>query len=241
MKKVFSLFMALLFAISLFACGKEESKEPTVPTPATPEQVTPTETPVIPSETPTQPEVPDLPIELEVEQLKQNYRHVKSLAIKKNMNNGKAPHSLYLDSWGEWGFVSGDEWWVYGMEIRTQNSEDPLFSDLDAEYYEHPLLDLREGDYYFDVYIRAQTRSNNPIDYTKTTLKISCALMSLEFLCGFYDEIYPMLEIGEQYEMVIFARKGDTIVGWGEDWFVWSEQNEADYTKVIDTDASIIK
>ena len=41
MKKVLSLFMVLLLAISLFACGKEESKEPTIPTPATPEQVNP--------------------------------------------------------------------------------------------------------------------------------------------------------------------------------------------------------
>ena len=41
MKKVLSLFMVLLFAISLFACGNKENKEPTVPTPATPEQVTP--------------------------------------------------------------------------------------------------------------------------------------------------------------------------------------------------------
>ena len=70
MKKVLSLFMVLLLAISLFACGKEVSKEPTAPTPATPEQVTPVtppetlvtppETPVIPPETPT----PDVPVEL---------------------------------------------------------------------------------------------------------------------------------------------------------------------------------
>ena len=54
MKKVFSLFMTLLFAISLFACGNKENKEPTVPTPATPEQVTPItppETPLTPLET----------------------------------------------------------------------------------------------------------------------------------------------------------------------------------------------
>ena len=31
MKKVLSLFMVLLLAISLFACGKEEAKQPTIP------------------------------------------------------------------------------------------------------------------------------------------------------------------------------------------------------------------
>ena len=77
MKKVLSLFMVLLLAISLFACGNKENKEPTVPIPATPEQVTPitpTETPVIPPETPVTPSetpvippetpTPDVPVEL---------------------------------------------------------------------------------------------------------------------------------------------------------------------------------
>ena len=65
MKKVLSLFMVLLFAISLFACGKEESKEPTVPTPATPGQVTPItppETPVTSPETPVTPSNPEIEI-----------------------------------------------------------------------------------------------------------------------------------------------------------------------------------
>ena len=80
MKKVLSLFMVLLLAISLFACGNKENKEPTVPTPATPEQVTPItppetsvlppETPVIPPETPT-PDVPDTHIRNPEEVLQQ--------------------------------------------------------------------------------------------------------------------------------------------------------------------------
>lgn len=65
MKKVLSLFMVLLFAISLFACGNKESKEPTVPIPATPEQVTPItppETSVLPPETPVTPSNPEIEI-----------------------------------------------------------------------------------------------------------------------------------------------------------------------------------
>ena len=217
MKKVLSLFMALLFAISLFACGKEESKEPTIPTPATPEQVIP-ETPIVP------PETSATPPESELSEIEKEMRLIEETA----------PYYISLRFGDPSGYI-----------LRMNNNEDitakgdvvTLRVEID---YKKAGMTLHTGDEYTQVVADKEYSFDfyfPPEDYTsKEFVKVNLPIHSVtksDYFCKFYDALSPYLEPSFYRHIIVVLRDGETILGWGEANFEWSESDHQKMTEWI--------
>ena len=200
MKKVLSLFMVLLLAISLFACGNKENKEPTVPTPATPEQVTPTETPTSP--------VKLTEVEQEMLTIMQNYQQFNNAGF----NNWTGP--IDLVSSNEDIVLQKD---VMVLEVFIMYKENNLTLQTNGQYIQI----LEDKGYCFDVYLEKKTETSKEL--VKVTLPIYSVSMEQSYYCKFYEALSEHLEVGLNCQTILVLRDGDTILGWTDSSLIWDE------------------
>ena len=218
MKKVFSLFMALLLAISLFACGKEESKEPTIPTPATPEQVIP-ETPIVP------PETSATPPESELSEIEKEMRLIEDTApYYADVSFGSGGIHVNLSSNNEESWIQHD---VVTLEIKFDYKNNSMTLQTNDRYMQI----LADKEYSFDLYFA--TKDSIPKEYVKVNLPIHSVMGKSGYFCKFYDVLSPYLYPDMYRRAMIVLREGENILGWGEANLSWTEYDHQRMTSCV--------